>query len=557
MSRHPAPCGQAEKDGLVTARIYGCTGHHDAGEAARQTAFHHCVCVRRGPARMAIYSCNLASVGRTTHAAGTAGCHLAYIGRDGAEPVIEAHGMPLDPSAARSWMDREEANSRANARVIDKVRIAIPRELDSAQRLTLVRDFVRGITQDRVPWYLAIHQSGEDSHNPHAHIVLRDRDIETGKRVLRLSDSARDREAAGMTPKAVDWIRERWEHHANAALKAAGHDLSIDRRTLEAQGIDREPTIHVGPRAYQIDEFVQRPRSQNRTNGAGREIRYAELDQGRTRKERHAEIVDLNLERQARSPHLETRVWAQFERGQRRLDAHLESELSKQARQRTQDMRKLKGEFRERLAVHSDIRRAAYLDGVVRQRGDVRERVCELRVEQRAEREALHARHSGFWPKIFRAVDITGATRRRHKGERRALSDEHRRERGALARQSRAEWIALKHAIDDRFAPERDELLKQRQRALQAMRDMHGRAEAMADGKRQLREAHRERDRRAAHAMIQALREKERAAATEVELPVMRSQGASRGAFDEAQRAPEKRGASPGRSTRRGFSHDI
>lgn len=444
---------------------------------------------------MAIYSCNLSSVGRTTHAAGTAGCHLAYVGREGAKPHIEANAIPLDPTAARTWMDREEVASRANARLIDKVRVAIPRELDRDERAHLVRDFVSGITNDRIPWLFAIHQDGEDEHNPHAHIVLRDRDTRTGERVLRLSDSARDREKAGLTPKAVEWIRERWEHHANAALERAGHDVQIDRRTLEAQGIDREPTLHLGPRAQHIESFVDRPKSKKRTTALGREIDYPSIDAGRTRADRNAEIIDLNLERQARSPDLETRIWGQFERGQRQLDRRLEATLAEQARQRTRDERQLKAGFRKELKALADTRRAEYVARVADHRLDLAPRVRDLRERQGRERIALQREQTSFWAKLTRAVDITGGTRRRHQATRRALVTEHREERDVLARVSRASWIALKQAVRERYAPQEEQLLLQRKGALSALREMHSRAEAMADGKRQVREALRERDR--------------------------------------------------------------
>lgn len=39
----------------------------------------------------------------------------------------------------------------------------------------------------------------------------------------------------------------------NAALERAGMDERIDRRTLEAQGIERVPTKHIGPQARQIE----------------------------------------------------------------------------------------------------------------------------------------------------------------------------------------------------------------------------------------------------------------------------------------------------------------
>ncbi|HEV7228597.1 MobA/MobL family protein [Brevundimonas sp.] len=491
---------------------------------------------------MAIYSCNLSSVGRTTHAAGTAGCHLRYIAREGANPIVEAHGVPLEPGAAQVWMDREEAAARANARLIDKVRIAIPRELTRDERVQLVRAFVRDLTTDRVPWMFAIHQDGEDEHNPHAHIVLRDRDLVTGKRVLHLSDSARDREKMGLVPKAVEWIRERWEHHANVALEKAGHEVRIDRRTLAAQGIDREPTIHLGPRAEHIDRFVERPRSKTRTTPLGREIDYPTIDQGRTRRERNAEIIDLNLERQARSPDLETRVWAQFERGQNQLDRRLESQLADQARGRTREERALMAGFRTKLRSLSDERRADYLARVGEHRLALAPRVLEMRQRQGRERIALHLDQSSFWSKLCRAVDVTGGTRRRHQATRRALVTEHREERDVLARVSRASWIALKQAVRQRYAPAEEQLLLQRKGALSALREMHSRAEAMAEGKRQIREAHRERDRTRTADVIRKLKQSDpRSIARAADEPTWPKREAVARAFETARQRREGR----------------
>ena len=159
---------------------------------------------------MAIYSCNLKSIGRTTHAPGTAGAHIRYIARPEADPVILTQHMPADAGEARNWIDRAERSSRKNARMLDKIRIALPKELDTAQRSELVREFMADLSGDnKVPWFAGIHQTGKDAHNPHVHIAVHDRDIETGRRVLCLSDSSRDRIKAGLPgPKAVDWTRK-------------------------------------------------------------------------------------------------------------------------------------------------------------------------------------------------------------------------------------------------------------------------------------------------------------------------------------------------------------
>lgn len=453
---------------------------------------------------MAIYSCNLASIGRTTHAAGTAGCHLAYVGRPGAEPYVEAHVIPAGPLEGRAWMDREEARDRKNARVADKIRIAIPRELDRDQRAQLVRDFCRDLTQDRVPWLFAIHQDGEDRHNPHAHIVVRDRDLETGKRFLRLSDSARDRKAAGLEPKAVEWVRIKWEASANRALERAGHEARIDRRTLEAQGIERNPTIHIGPRADHVESFVTRPASKVKTNALGREIDYPAIDQGRTRRERNAEIVDLNLERDARSPDAATRLQAKFEREQIRIDRRLEKELAEQARKRTAELRTLKADFRREFDALREQRRTAYQEAVTREREALAPRVVAMRTGQAQRRHALKAKQQTLWSRVKRTLDVTGATRERHQKERRTLIATMKKERHDLAAETRATWIALKDANAKRFAPEEERLVTQRANALTAVREMHRRGEAMADAKRQLREVAREQARDSVQLAVQA-----------------------------------------------------
>ena len=143
---------------------------------------------------------------------------------------------------ARAWLDRQEEADRKNARVIDKVTIALPRELNAVQRVELVRAFAAEVTQGRVAWLAAVHDQGKDTDNPHAHVILRDRDLQTGKMALRMSQSG-----------STEMLRKTWERVCNAALERAGMDERIDRRTLEAQGIERVPTKHIGPQARQIE----------------------------------------------------------------------------------------------------------------------------------------------------------------------------------------------------------------------------------------------------------------------------------------------------------------
>lgn len=194
----------------------------------------------RQTGNVAIYSLNLRSIGKTTHAPRTAGAHIRYITRPEACADLLAGRMPDERHAARRWLDREERRDRQNARVIDKITAALPRELNPLQRRGLVMAFAERVTQGRAAWFAAIHQSGRDTHNPHAHIVIRDRDPETGKRVALLSEKGACRN-----------IRLLWEQAVNAALEAQGSTQRVTRLSHAVRGIETLPQRHRGPQRPQ------------------------------------------------------------------------------------------------------------------------------------------------------------------------------------------------------------------------------------------------------------------------------------------------------------------
>jgi hypothetical protein len=114
--------------------------------------------------------------------------------------------------------------------------VAIPAELPAWLRPGLIREFGERLSGGRIPYAAAIHDMAADDDNPHCHMILRDRDLETGRRVLRTSE-------AGST----EYLREVWETVANAALADAGCYEKIDRRSWFSQGVDRRPGWHRGP----------------------------------------------------------------------------------------------------------------------------------------------------------------------------------------------------------------------------------------------------------------------------------------------------------------------
>lgn len=255
--------------------------------------------LRGGPERslgdfdVAIYSLNHSSIGRSTHAAGTAGAHVGYITRSSACLTVMAERMPsASPGQrggeARSWLDAQEAADRKNARVIDKVMLALPKELTPEQQAALVRSFAEDVTQGQAPWFAAIH--ADHPENPHCHLVIRDKHPETGKRVVGLSEKG-----------STERLREQWERAANLALELAGREERIDRRSLKAQGIDLEPTIHVGPQVVAMERqskaIESKPQEVIVSNGMKREIRWPEIDGGKSRAEHNKQVRARNASR--------------------------------------------------------------------------------------------------------------------------------------------------------------------------------------------------------------------------------------------------------------------
>lgn len=185
---------------------------------------------------MAIYSLHHNAIGKTSHAPRTAGSHIRYMGREDARPEILTDHMPADVAAARSWVDRYERESRANARVADTLMVALPRELGEHQRAELVRRYMDELGKGEIPYFAAIHQKGKDATNPHAHILLCDKSVLNGRRVIGTSER-------GSTTK----FREKWSESVNMALSEANLSERVDHRSYADQGIDKEPGTHRGP----------------------------------------------------------------------------------------------------------------------------------------------------------------------------------------------------------------------------------------------------------------------------------------------------------------------
>src|SRR5258708_3175885 len=170
---------------------------------------------------------------------------------------IEGADMAWARNRSQLWNAAERAETRINARVAREYLVALPVELDPAQRLALVRGFSRELTERyRLAVDLAVQAPrdfpGSDPRNFHAHLLATTREITaqglTVKTSLELNDAKRHSLGLGPAIHELLYVRERWATVTNEALRDAHIDPRVDHRTLPAQGIDREPYPYI-PRA--------------------------------------------------------------------------------------------------------------------------------------------------------------------------------------------------------------------------------------------------------------------------------------------------------------------
>lgn len=196
---------------------------------------------------------------------------------------------------AQLWNEQERAEKRKDATLAREYEIALPHELTDEQRRYLVQDFVKeNFTRKGYAADVSIHAPDKegDERNYHAHILVTDRRLEKDG----FAEDKKERKMKSPERKAeLEHLRERWEHHTNRQLERYGHEARIDRRNLEAQGIGREPTQHLGPTATEIEregkgsERGNENREIKERNQDRAELREIEKELADERERRHQE----------------------------------------------------------------------------------------------------------------------------------------------------------------------------------------------------------------------------------------------------------------------------
>lgn len=153
---------------------------------------------------------------------------------------------------AELWNGVEKHHKRGDALVAREFEVALPDELSPDERRRLAVDFAREVANHyAVAADVCIHAPNTkgDERNYHAHILLSACTIGKdgfGKKSAELDPIHCQRHKIA---NPADLWRGRFAELQNERLQAAGTDARVDHRTLQAQGLDREPTRHLGPAA--------------------------------------------------------------------------------------------------------------------------------------------------------------------------------------------------------------------------------------------------------------------------------------------------------------------
>ncbi len=166
------------------------------------------------------------------------------------------------------WNKVEAFEKRSDAQLARDLTIALPLELSAEQNIALVRDFVekhvhaKGMVADWV-----FH---DNPGNPHIHLMTTLRPLtENGFGSKKVAVIGKDDQPvrtksgkilyelwAGSTDD-FNVLRDGWFERLNHHLALGGIDLRIDGRSYEKQGIDLQPTIHLGVGAKAIERKAE------------------------------------------------------------------------------------------------------------------------------------------------------------------------------------------------------------------------------------------------------------------------------------------------------------
>ena len=190
-----------------------------------------------------------------------------------AEIMLPAHAPRSFADRSTLWNSVEQIEKARDSQLAREIEAALPRELSREQQLALVRAYVKDNFVDKgMCADFAIHDKG--TGNPHVHIMLTVRPLKENGAWGAKCRKAYDLDENGQRipdgkggwknhrEDTTDWNdkgnveiwRAAWAAYTNRALEAADQPALVDHRSYKRQGIDKIPSVHLGPAASQMEK---------------------------------------------------------------------------------------------------------------------------------------------------------------------------------------------------------------------------------------------------------------------------------------------------------------
>ena len=159
---------------------------------------------------------------------------------------------------AKLWNAAELSEKRRDACVAREFEVALPSELSPEERRRLALDFAQEMANlEGCAVDVAIHAPGRegDNRNHHAHMLRTTRRVEGEG----LGSKLETEKAGRKRSEDLEAMRARWAEMTNERLREHGLEARVDHRSLVAQGIQREPSKHLGPAASGYERRTSQP----------------------------------------------------------------------------------------------------------------------------------------------------------------------------------------------------------------------------------------------------------------------------------------------------------
>lgn len=189
------------------------------------------------------------------------------------------------------WNAAEAAEKRKDARVAREYIVALPHEATAKERQQLAVELSQYLANSYgIGVDLNIHaphrHKGTENNNHHAHILTTTRMVTPHgfgqKSDIELCNTDRATRNLCSSADELKRIRAHWAELQNTVL--AKYGIQVSALSLQDQGINREPTLHLGPQATALErmgiatEIGNINRAIEKDN-ADRALRCTELDQ--------------------------------------------------------------------------------------------------------------------------------------------------------------------------------------------------------------------------------------------------------------------------------------